>query len=44
MVTAYSDNKELAEPDFKGFGHHSLLADCDNTCATKRRQKKSLLW
>ena len=24
-------DKELAEPNFKGFGHHPLLADCDNT-------------
>jgi len=23
--------KELAEPNFKGFGHHPLLAYCDNT-------------
>jgi hypothetical protein len=29
VVTAHSDNKELAEPDFKGFGHHPLLAYCD---------------
>ena len=27
---AHSD-KELAEPNFKGFGHHPLLAYCDNT-------------
>jgi hypothetical protein len=31
VVTAQSDNKELAEPNFKGFGHHPLLAYCDNT-------------
>ena len=30
VVPAYSD-KELAEPNFKGFGHHPLLAYCDNT-------------
>ena len=24
-------DKELAEPNFKGFGHHPLLAYCDNT-------------
>ena len=30
VVTAHSD-KELAEPNFKGFGHHPLLAACDNT-------------
>ena len=30
VVTACSD-KELAEPNFKGFGHHPLLAYCDNT-------------
>ena len=24
-------DKELAEPDFKGFGHHPLLGYCDNT-------------
>jgi hypothetical protein len=30
VVTAHSD-KELAEPNFKGFGHHPLLAYCDNT-------------
>jgi hypothetical protein len=31
VVTAHSDNKEGAEPNFKGFGHHPLLAYCDNT-------------
>jgi hypothetical protein len=30
VVTAHS-GKELAEPNFKGFGHHPLLAYCDNT-------------
>jgi Transposase DDE domain group 1 len=30
VVTAHSD-KELAEPNFKGYGHHPLLATCDNT-------------
>ena len=30
VITAHSD-KEGAEPDFKGFGHHPLLACCDNT-------------
>ena len=30
VVTAHSD-KELAEANFKGFGHHPLLAYCDNT-------------
>jgi len=30
VVTAHSD-KELAEPNFKGFGHYPLLAYCDNT-------------
>jgi hypothetical protein len=29
VVTAHSD-KELAEPDFKGFGHHPVIAECDN--------------
>ena len=29
-MPACSD-KELAEPNFKGFGHHPLLAVCDNT-------------
>ena len=29
VVTAHSD-KELAEPNFKGYGHHPLLAACDN--------------
>ena len=24
-------DKELAEPNFKGFGHHPLLGYCDNT-------------
>jgi hypothetical protein len=24
-------DKELAEPNFKGYGHHPLLAACDNT-------------
>jgi hypothetical protein len=30
VVAAHSD-KELAEPNFKGFGHHPLLGSCDNT-------------
>ena len=30
VVTAHSD-KELAEPNFKGYGHHPMLAACDNT-------------
>jgi Transposase DDE domain group 1 len=30
-VTAAHSDKELAEPNFKGFGHHPLLAYCDNT-------------
>jgi hypothetical protein len=30
VVHAHSD-KELAEPNFKGYGHHPLLAACDNT-------------
>jgi hypothetical protein len=30
VVTAHSD-KELAEPDFKGYGHHPVIAACDNT-------------
>ena len=30
VTTAHSD-KELAEANFKGFGHHPLLAYCDNT-------------
>jgi Transposase DDE domain group 1 len=30
VVSAHSD-KELAEPNYKGFGHHPLLAYCDNT-------------
>jgi Transposase DDE domain group 1 len=29
VVTAHPD-KELAEPDFKGFGHHPVIAACDN--------------
>ncbi len=29
VVTAHSD-KELAEPNFKGFGHHPIIAECDN--------------
>jgi hypothetical protein len=29
VVRAHS-GKELAEPDFKGFGHHPILAACDN--------------
>jgi hypothetical protein len=29
VVTAHSD-KELAEANFKGFGHHPLIAACDN--------------
>ena len=30
-VTAAHSDKELAEPNFKGFGQHPLLAYCDNT-------------
>jgi hypothetical protein len=30
VVPAHSE-KELAEPNYKGFGHHPLLAYCDNT-------------
>jgi hypothetical protein len=30
VIPAHSD-KEGAEPNFKGFGHHPLLAFCDNT-------------
>jgi hypothetical protein len=30
-VTPAHSGKELAEPNFKGFGHHPLLAVCDNT-------------
>jgi len=30
-VTAACSEKELAEPNFKGFGHHPLLSYCDNT-------------
>ncbi len=30
VVTCHSE-KELAEPNFKGFGYHPLLAYCDNT-------------
>ena len=30
-VTAAHSDKELAEPNFKGFGHHLLLSYCDNT-------------
>jgi Transposase DDE domain group 1 len=30
VVQAHSD-KELAEPNFKGFGHHPIIAACDNT-------------
>jgi hypothetical protein len=30
VIPAHSD-KELAEPNFKGFGHHPLLGYCDNT-------------
>jgi hypothetical protein len=30
VIPAHSD-KQGAEPDFKGFGHHPLLAYCDNT-------------
>jgi hypothetical protein len=30
-VTPAHSDKELAEPDFKGFGHHPLLGYCDNT-------------
>jgi hypothetical protein len=29
VVPAHS-GKELAEPNFKGFGHHPILAECDN--------------
>ena len=30
-VTFAHSDKELAEPNYKGFGHHPLLAYCDNT-------------
>jgi hypothetical protein len=30
-VTFAQSDKELAQPNFKGFGHHPLLAVCDNT-------------
>ena len=30
-VTAAHSDKELAEANFKGYGHHPLLAACDNT-------------
>jgi hypothetical protein len=30
-VTPAHSDKEWAEPNFKGFGHHPLLAYCDNT-------------
>lgn len=30
VIPAHSD-KQGAQPDFKGFGHHPLLAYCDNT-------------
>src|SRR5258708_15526656 len=30
-VTPACSDKEGAEPNFKGFGHHPLLAYCDNT-------------
>ena len=30
-VTPAHSGKELAEPNFKGFGHHPLLSYCDNT-------------
>jgi hypothetical protein len=30
-VTPAHSDKELAEPNFKGYGHHPLLGYCDNT-------------
>jgi len=30
-VTPAHSDKQLAEPNFKGFGHHPLLGYCDNT-------------
>src|SRR6266568_2475611 len=30
-VTPAHSEKELAEPNFKGFGHHPLLSYCENT-------------
>ena len=30
-VTPAHSDKELAEPNFKGFGHHPLPGYCDNT-------------
>ncbi|MGH3549089.1 MAG: hypothetical protein ACRDQU_13465 [Pseudonocardiaceae bacterium] len=30
-VTPAHSDKELAEPNFKGFGHHPVLSYCDNT-------------
>ncbi len=35
VVTAHSD-KELAEPNFKGFGHHPIIAACDNVAEPGR--------
>ena len=31
VIPSHSDGKEGAEPNFKGFGRHPLLAYCDNT-------------
>jgi hypothetical protein len=31
VTPAHSSEKELAEGNFKGFGHHPLLSFCDNT-------------
>src|SRR5215468_4554740 len=41
VVPAHSD-KELAEPNFKGFGHDPLLAYCDNTGEPGRFSRWSL--
>ena len=39
VVPAHSD-KELAEANFKGYGHHPLLAECDNRSEERRVGKE----
>jgi hypothetical protein len=39
-VTPAHSDKEGAEPNFKGFGHHPLLAYCDNTAEGLSRHSR----
>jgi hypothetical protein len=43
VVPAHSD-KGQAEPNFKGYGHHPLLAGCDNTREPLAWMAQILMW